>query len=224
MTRSSEKTPLRVRRSTTRSARVEASATEDAPSRTRRLSAASTSRADSVTRWRGMERRSGCAAARPTSASTPGSPRSRAWALSARGKLGGQAPRALDQLRQLGGHGLLPHVATHGVHEIRLPARGGDAFETRLHPELAGLAEAKGAHLAVDLNVGGGAAGPHEHREGGQGLALERRLALAATVGVDADGGHEIVRRDHARILGNHTQGDIVEGQCPDEGAPGPVV
>src|SRR5947199_5325401 len=88
MTRSSEKTPLRVRRSTTRSARVEDSATEDAPSRTRRLSAASTSRADSVTRWRGMERRSGCAAARPTSASTPGSPRSRAWALSARGKLG----------------------------------------------------------------------------------------------------------------------------------------
>src|SRR5207247_9784327 len=76
--------------------------------------------------------------------------------------LGGQAPRALDQLRQLGGHGLLPHVATHGVHEIRLPARGGDAFETRLHPELAGLAEAKGAHLAVDRNVGGRDPGPPE--------------------------------------------------------------
>src|SRR5712691_611050 len=118
MTRSSENTPFRTSRATTRSTSVGASATEEAPSRTSRLSAAKTSRVASARRRRGTDRRSGRSAMRPTSASTPGRPRRRACVLSARGKLGLHAradPR--DHLAGLVADGLRPRAPCLGLQE-----------------------------------------------------------------------------------------------------------
>src|SRR6202035_4808835 len=73
----------------------------------------------------------------------------------------------------LGGIPLLLHDAPHGVHEVRLPAGRRDTWVVGIRPQLARLAQAEGAHLAVDLEIRGLAVRPHEDGEGDDRLALQ---------------------------------------------------
>jgi hypothetical protein len=65
---------------------------------------------------------------------------------------------------------------------------------------------------------------PCEEREGHHRLALDAVIADAAAVGVQADGGDELVGRDDARIACDRAQGHVLAGERLYEGSPGSLV